>query len=295
MKKIFFSIILFLSIQQSFACEICGCSSGNYFIGPFAKFHKHFLGVRYTFRSFKSTMAMDETQYSKDFYQTTELTAGWNIGKKWQLLAFVPYNINKQNTDDGIKQVSGLGDVSMIANYKLFNTNTSRTAQQLWIGGGIKLATGQFNIDPTAIVTTANNQPGTGTTDFLLNTMYIVKLNNWGINSSATYKINGTTDAYQTGNKLSATAFVYRTFKYKSGISFNPNAGLLFETANASQLSKINIEATGGNSLSAAAGLEMNFNKIAVGFNAQLPLKENLSDKQTTTNLKGMIHVSFSM
>jgi hypothetical protein len=291
MKKIFVSIIFLISFQAAFACEICGCSSGNYFIGPFPQFHKHFVGIRYSFRKFNTVMESDKTQFSKDFYQTTELWAGWNMGKKWQLLAFLPYNINKQNSDDGIKTNSGLGDATLLLNYNLLNKNN----QQLWIGVGAKLPTGTSNADADEIVTTANNQAGTGSYDFLLNAMYSIKLNNWGINTNATYKINGSKDDYRFGNRLSSSAFVFHSIQRGAKTTFSPNAGLLYEHLNANEFNKVKVEDTGGNSLSFAAGLEINFNKVVLGFNAQLPLSENLSNKQTDTKLKGMVHVTLAL
>ena len=47
--------------------------------------------------------------------------------------------------------------------------------QQLWLGGGVKLATGAFNLDvnnPDASVADVNAELGTGSTDFLLNAVY---------------------------------------------------------------------------------------------------------------------------
>lgn len=49
----------------------------------------------------------------------------------------------------------------------------------------------------------------------------------------------------------------------------------------------------GGNALLAAAGLEANFSKMAIGINTPLPVKQNLSNNQTKTNVRGMLHVTF--
>src|SRR5215831_3040475 len=112
MKKSLIALALLFSLHDGFACDICGCSSGNYFIGPFPRFHKYFLGTRYTFRSFHSEVANDPTQFSKDFYQTIELWGGYNLGQRWQLLGFIPYNINQQKSDDGLAKSNGLGDIT---------------------------------------------------------------------------------------------------------------------------------------------------------------------------------------
>src|SRR6476659_4700501 len=144
MKRAVLFAALCFSLLQTFACDICGCSSGNYFIGLLPQFRKHFIGTRYTFRSYTSHVAGDASQFSHDFYQTVELWGGMNVGRKWQVMAFVPYNINKQNSDDGLNHSSGLGDITVIGNYKLLDTRTGTKkgdwlSQQLFIGGGVKL------------------------------------------------------------------------------------------------------------------------------------------------------------
>ncbi len=298
MKKIVFIGILIMSVQQTFACDICGCSSGNYFIGLFPQFKKHFFGSRYTFRSFHSQVAGDATQYSKDFYQTAELWSGFNISRKWQVLAFVPYNFNRQSSDDGVKKSSGLGDITLIANYKLLDKRTgdkngNRISQQLYIGGGVKLPTGKFAADPNEIIADANNQSGTGSVDFLLNAMYTFHVNDWGINSNMNYKINRSAKGFQFGDRFSSGAFVFHSIS-TSKATFNPNAGLLYEHLQHNKLNQLKIHDTGGNALLAAAGLETNFSNIAIGFNVQLPVSQNLSNNQTTSVVRGMAHVTFT-
>lgn len=298
MKKIFLTAILYLLFQQTFACDICGCSSGNYFIGPFPQFRKHFFGTRYSFRSYTSQVTGDATQFSKDFYQTVELWGGMNMGKKWQVMAFVPYNINRQHSDDGIKNSSGLGDATLIGNYKLLDTrfsdkHSNRISQQLWIGGGVKLPTGKFAADPTDIIPDANNQPGTGSVDFLVNAMYTFHINDWGINSNVNYKINNSAESFRFGNRFNTSAFIFRSIS-AANTTFNPNVGMLYENLRANKLGDAKIDDTGGNALFAAAGLETNFSMMAVGFNAQLPVSQHLSNDQTTAKLRGMVHVTFT-
>lgn len=298
MKKLFILICVLSSLQDTLACDICGCSSGNYFIGPFPQFRKHFFGLRYSFRSFQTNITGDASQYSNDFYQTAEIWGGYNIGKKWQLLAFIPYNINKQSSDDGIKKNNGLGDISIIANYKLFNSRKesrhhNMVSQQLWIGGGIKMPTGRFSPDPEELVPTANNQAGSGSLDFILNAMYTYHINDWGINTNLNYKINTNADDYKYGNRFSASSFVFYSIIRKKA-TFNPNVGILFEKLNSNKLSKLKIEDTGGNALLVSGGVEINLAKMAIGFNAQLPVAQNISNQQTTAKIRGMAHVTFT-
>jgi len=298
MKK--FLLICFLagSINQTFACDICGCSSGNYFIGPFPQFRKHFFGTRYSFRSFHTRLANDATQFSNDFYQTLEFWGGYNISKKWQVLTFIPYNINRQSSDDGIKKNNALGDISIIINYDLLNTrkgdkHDNRISQQLWIGGGIKIPTGKFSVDANDIVPTANNQAGSGSVDFILNAMYTYHINDWGINTNMNYKINRSADQFKFGNRFSSSAFVFYSVS-KPATTFNPNLGVLYENLSSSKLNKFKVDGTDGNALLASAGMEINFAKMAIGFNTQLPVTQNFSNNQTSTRIRGMAHVTFT-
>ncbi len=302
MKKILLATALLISsFVTAMGCEICGCGTGNYYIGMLPNFHKYFIGLRYQFSSFKTELKDDPSQYSKDFFQTAELWGGINIGKRWQLLAMVPVNIIHQVSDDGTTNNSGLGDIALIANYKVFESSAATKSkklftQQLWIGGGIKLATGKFTADPTdaALVALANTQTGSASTDFLVNAQYNISINKFVISTAGRYKINtANTDQYYFGNKFSANSFAYYSLGKKTTVT--PNAGLLYEHNNANKLRGQKIDQTGGYLFSTAAGAEVSLKQITVGFNVQLPLTQRFSNGQTDTKLKGMLHVTFAL
>jgi hypothetical protein len=297
MKRIILFVLLIFSIHETFACDICGCSSGNYFIGPFPQFNKHFVGIRYSFRTFNTVLKSDHAQFSKDFYQTTELMGGMKIGKRWQLLTFVPFNINYSATDDGLKQSSGWGDITLLGNYNVFDKialtkDTESVSQQLWFGGGVKLPTGRFAVDTNELASSANRQPGTGSFDFLVTSTYTLRIKKWGLTSNANYKINQSASNFKFGNRFSATAFIFHSFQIKK-IGISPNAGLLYENLSANETHNIQINDTGGNVLLFGTGIEARLKNIAFGFNAQLPAMQNLSGGQTNTKVRGMVHLSY--
>jgi len=301
MKKILIALILFVSLtQQSSACEICGCGVGNYYIGLLPQFRSHFIGFRYHYNKFNTRLVSDPSQYSKDLYQSVEIWSGWNIGKHFQVLAFVPFNFNHQISDEGTTNLKGLGDAMILANYKVFDINSKTNSgkninQQLWIGGGLKLPTGKFEIeanDPD-VASMANMQLGSGTTDVLLNGMYNIRAGKIGITTQANYKINGTNkDEFQFGNKFSASSFVSYGFNSKATM-ISPNFGLLYENTSESKLQNSKVDLTGGSLLQGAFGVEIGFNKVSIGVNAQLPISQNFAKEQTKQKVKGMMHISF--
>jgi len=303
MKKILVAFVLFVSVNKDLsACEICGCGVGNYYVGLLPQFKNHFIGLRYHFNKFNTRLVSDPSQYSKDFYQSVEIWSGLNVGKHFQLLAFVPFNFNHQESDEGISNLKGIGDVLLLANYKLLDINSKtgngkNVNQQLWLGAGLKLPTGKFNIeanDPD-VASTANMQLGSGTVDVLLNGMYNIRVGNVGITNQANYKISGTNkDEFQFGNKFSASSFVSYGFNSKATV-ISPNIGILYENTAESKLQNSKVDLTGGSLLQSVLGVELAFNKVAIGCNVQLPVAQNFAENQTKQKIKGMLHVSFAL
>jgi len=302
MKKIISIIAIILcSLNTTRACEICGCGQGNYYIGLVPQFRHHFFGLRYQFKKFNTVLADDPTQFSRDYYKTMEIWGGWNIGKKWQVLAVIPYNFVHQVSDDGVTNNQGIGDIAVMANYKLFDKSRSTAkgttvTQQLWIGAGIKMPTGKFNIDAAdpELIAIANTQTGTASTDFMINMMYNIQVNKFGINASASYKLNSTNkDKYTFGNRFSSSVTAAYNIK-KRQFTIMPNAGLVYENTAINKLDKVKLAQTGGNLLAASGGVEISYKKFTVGANMQLPLSQRFASGQTDLKLRGMAHISFA-
>ena len=295
MKKIILAIaITVLTISTVNACEICGCGIGNYHIGMMPQFSKKFIGLRYQYRRFNTVMADDPTQFSHDYYKTLELWGGWNIGKRWQVIAILPVNFIHQVSDDGTMNNQGLGDIALMVNYKVLDIK-SKIKQQLWLGTGVKLPTGKFNIDPAdpAVVAMANTQTGSASTDFMLNGTYNVTAGKLGITTSASYKMNTRNkDKYSFGNRFSISSFASYTLGSEK-FSVLPNIGLLYENAAASKLDKVSVAQTGGNLLAGSLGLELGFKQFSIGTNVQLPISQSFASGQTEMKVRGMLHLSY--
>jgi len=300
MKKIFFLILITTSFK-AFACDICGCGVGNTYIGILPEFRKHIFGLRYRYSSLITHVGVGgATTYltTNEYYKTTELWGGFYIGKKLRLLTSIPYNFNERNNQGISNYKNGLGDITTIAYYELLNKKTTvknkLLINSLWIGGGLKLPTGQYN--PIDKGNTNNNnlfQLGTGSVDFSVNTMYDLRYQDAGINVSANYKINtANKHQYQYGDKFTLSSQLYYKFKIKNKFSVVPNAGMLYEKAQQDLDNKNIVDISGGNLTMGSLGVETAYKKIAFGFNWQTPLNQNLANGIIKANDRIMMHLS---
>jgi len=301
-KKLVLIVIVTLSVSAAHACDICGCGGSNLYMGMMPDFKTHFIGVRYHYMQYYSQLADDPTQFSHNYYNTIEAWTGWNIGKKWQVLGFIPYHYNKQMDDDGPSNKSGLGDITLIANYQLLHSrktseSNNTVEQTLWMGAGVKLPTGTFKLDPNDPNTTIadiNAQIGTGSTDFLLNAMHNIRINQFGVSTTATYKINTKNRSdYRYGNKFTGNMLAY--YRIRLGkVVIAPNAGAIYENTEQNTMDNAKVEFTGGYTASAIGGIEFTFNKVSVGFNVQKPFTQHYAGGQTEMQFRGMAHVTLA-
>jgi hypothetical protein len=224
------------------------------------------------------------------------------IGKKIQVLAFVPYYENKQVDDDGTTRTRGLGDITVMGQYQVFKNSKSLgphkiLSQQLWLGGGLKLPTGSFNtnVDSTTTVADINAQIGTGSLDFLLNGMYTLGIRNYGINVSASYKINTINgDGYKYGNKFTTNLIAF--YHITAGLNtLTPNLGLGYENVASNTMQSKSMQYTGSTVTTGILGVEYNFGRMGVGINGQLPIAQNFAEGQTKMKFTGMMHFTYEL
>ncbi|MEO6315528.1 MAG: transporter [Chitinophagaceae bacterium] len=304
MKKILILVMLAsFTFTQLRACDICGCGVGNSYVGILPDFNKHIFGFRFRYNSLFSHVGVGgASSYltSKEQYKTIEFWGGWNIGQRFRVMASVPYSFDERTNEGTTKTKSGPGDIFVAGFYQLVNGKQTvggrLLIQTLWIGGGIKAPTGKYNpVDKLNTTESANLfQLGTGSTDFTLNAMYDIRLQDAGVNASATYKMNTANKySYRYGNKLSLNAQAYYKFRVKNKFTVAPNAGVMFEKGQKDIDHMFAVDISGGNLTMTTAGMEIAFKKISVGGNFQVPVSQNLANGIIKANNRAMVHVSF--
>lgn len=305
-RSIIFFLLVCIAIP-SIACDICGSGGGGGYMGILPGFRKHFISLRYSQNSLTTHLGADGSSTyltTRETFRIAELWGAASIGSRTRIAAFVPVNYLERNSSEGKFTDHGFGDITIIGFYNLFNKQKKLHAgqsleQSLWIGAGVKLPTGKYNPEEKNVAEGSQNtfQLGTGSTDFLLHTIYDIRLQNTGINANVNYKLTTTNKYdYKYGDKLTINLLAYHKINAGKSSVITVNSGILYERAAKDQTAAHTaLWQSGGHSVMGTAGLEISLGKIGLGVNYQTPLSQRLGEEKIRANDRGMAYISFSL
>ena len=278
-------------IFQANACDICGCGVSNYNPFLFPHLSKTYLSLSYLHRTYHTHQG---TEYAGTEYYNSILAAGqYSFGKKLQVVAMLPYQINRLDNAEGVKNISGVGDASILVNYKLWDKMTKQNRHTILIGGGFKLPTGKYSPAKNETINDQNFQLGTGSFDYLLNASYRLSYRKWMFGAASSYKYNTSNhDDYRFGDVLTNGAtIVYR--QEMDNFSLAPYVQLVHEKQMKDASNHVIHEHSGRHVLYTGAGLDINTRKIAVGFNYQFAPEQDLAHGDINVKPRFTTHISF--
>ncbi len=304
-SRLLFLLFLLLPSSAVLACDICGCGVGSYYIGLLPEFRKRFVGIRYQHKALQSHLRPGGgTSYltADETYQVAELWTGWNIGKRFRVMGFLPYNFNERSNQGDKGSLQGLGDVAVSGYYKLFDQRKAVSGDRLlvhslWLGTSLKLPTGHYDPGEEESAKGSLNtfQLGSGSVDMSLLAAYDIRIQDLGLNCNLSYKMNTENgDGYRYGNKFTANMLAYYKIRPKQEWVFAPNAGVLFETSAKDAKNGSLLYESGGHSLMGVAGLEASFGRWGLGGNYQLPLEQSLGGGTVKAGNRWLLQMSFS-
>lgn len=228
------TLFLLCIVYNSIACDICGCSSNSQNLGLLPQFSSHFIGLQYLYASSESThpslIQGDPDEHSSQYYNTIQIWGRYQLTRKVQLFAFLPYINNVNNDGTGKVHTSGMGDASLLANVSLFNKEQNGHQSMLLVGGGVKLPTGHYTgITDADKQGLPNMQTGTGSYDFIVNANYTVRQKKWGYNLDASYTLTTANyTGYKYGNKLNSSLVAFYWLEHKKN-KIVPQFGVRYE------------------------------------------------------------------
>lgn len=295
MKKLILLTTFISGIYNANACNVCGCSASNQYLGILPNSKSSFAGVQYQYREYSGvheTIEGVEPETSMDYYHTMQLWGRYNPVRNVQLFAFVPYVYNERIENGTYSRNTGLGDITLLANYRLLGANYTGKEWQhnLLAGGGVKLPTGKYDRNDIKYNEGLPNiQPGTASFDFILNTNYTLQHNNTGINADIAYVITTPNkDEYKFGNRLSAGLLAFHTFA-AGQLKLIPQAGGRYERNEmdySNYYYSVKNSYSGGNVVLASAGLQAFRNNVGAQAMLHIPLSQNYSGGMVTNRYK---------
>jgi hypothetical protein len=283
------------SISVANACDVCGCSASNQYLGILPQATYNFIGLQYQYNSFKSShpslFENKPDEKSEDYYNTFQIWGRYNLGKRIQLFGFLPYRHNLQFQDSVRTVSSGIGDVSVLANVIIIKEkDEALLQQQLLAGAGLKMPTGKYTgitaMDKQGL---PNMQAGSGSWDFVLNANYTLRKKTVGLNLDAAYTVTlPNRDNYKYGNRLNAGIMGFKTFKM-TDFTFIPQAGLRYEFSlhDYDDYSRkwLN-EQSGGYMAFAALGVQGYYKKLGARITYSIPIGQYYGNGYVTARQK---------
>lgn len=278
-------------------CDACGCSASGGSMGFGSMLNSNFVGIRYFNQHYKSTDGLysNSPWYNEDF-NTVQIWGRIPVAKKIQISVLMPYHFHNKETETGKQSINGLGDVTVLAMYKLYQTHKDSTflVHNLQLGGGMKAPTGKFD-EANAGAVNPSFQVGTGSWDYLLAAEYTVKRKKFGINTMLNYVIKTENDKrYQFGNQLNYSGtffYLHETAKY----SFAPQIGLAGEVFESNTQYSEKVRKTSGDILFSKVGFELGRDKLSVGANVMLPINQNLAAGRVEAKYRWSINLNYSL
>lgn len=278
-------------------CDACGCSASGGSMGFASMLNSNFVGIRYFNQQYQSTDGLyTNSAWYSEYFNTTQIWARIPVSKQLQISVLLPYHSHNRETALGKQAIDGLGDITLLAMYRMYQTHKDSTfLTHTWqMGGGIKVPTGQFNEMNSGSVN-PSFQVGTGSWDYLFATEYIVRRKQFGLNALLNYVVKTENQKhYRFGNQLNyATTFFY--LYEKGSFSFAPQLGFAGENYENNYQFATKINETSGHVLFGKMGVELGRDAFSFGINTMLPVQQNLTGGNVKANYRWSININYSL
>ena len=278
-------------------CDACGCSASGGSMGFASMLNSNFVGVRYFNQAYRSTDGLySNSPWNEEKFNTIQVWARIPMTKKIQVSALVPYHFHNRDTPTGKQNISGLGDITVLAMYQLYQTHKDSTVfvHTLQVGGGFKLPIGKFDEANNGSVN-PSYQVGTGSLDYLLATEYIIKRKKFGLNSLLNYVIKTENQKnYRFGNQfnyVSTLFYLHETAKF----SIVPQVGVAGEVYDSNYQYNQRVRKTSGDIFMGKIGFEIGKDKFSFGANAMLPINQNLSGGNVEAKYRWSVNFNYAL
>ena len=285
-------------IPEKVFCDACGCSASGGSMGFATMLNSNFVGIRYFNQQYKSRFGIySNSPWYDENYNTTQVWARIPVIKNIQVSALIPYHSHNRDSETGEENITGLGDITVMAMYKLYQTHRDSTffAHTLHLGGGVKAPTGTYDEANNSGKANKSFQLGTGSWDFQLVSEYIIKRKKFGLNTMLNYTFKSENDKfYRYGNQFNYSGTFFYLYE-KDKLSIAPQVGFAGEVYESNYSHKILQEETAGDILFGKIGFEVGRDKFSMGMNTMVPINQNLAVGNIEAKYRWSINLNYSL
>jgi len=287
-----------LAMMEDFDCDACGCSASGGSMGFSSMLNNNFVGLRYFNQSYSSRDGIfANSPWIDENFNTLQAWARIPVTEKIQISALIPYHFHERELTAGTEDISGLGDVTIMGLYTLYETKSDSAVftHKVNVGAGIKIPTGKFTEANNLGTINQSFQLGTGSWDYSVVSEYVVNRKDLGLNTTLNYILKTENSKnYQYGDQFNYATTLFYLFDFKS-IQLVPQAGVAGEIYQKNRQYNLDVPNTAGDILFGKLGIEAGKDKFSVGINAMLPVKQNLSNGNMEANYRWSINLNYTL
>ena len=288
----------FVKMQLLDDCDACGCAASGGSMGFSSMLNSNFVGVRYFNQSYTSRDGIfANSPWIDESFNTVQVWARIPVTPKIQLAALIPYQFHERALTTGTENIQGLGDISVIATYSVYQTEKDSTlfTHNLQVGVGVKIPTGKFNEANNSGSVNQSFQVGTGSFDYLFVTEYVIKKKDLGLNAMLNYTLKTENKKnYQYGNQLNYGSALFYLLDFDT-VKLMPQLGIAGEVYESNKQYGNVLPDTSGAILFSKFGLEAGKDKFSIGINAMFPINQNLSSGRIEANYRWSVNLNYTL
>ena len=287
-----------LAMIEDFDCDACGCSASGGSMGFSSMLNNNFVGLRYFNQSYTSRDGIfANSPWIDENFNTIQAWTRIPVTEKIQISALIPYHFHERELTAGTEDISGLGDVTIMGLYTLYETKSDSAVftHKVNVGAGVKIPTGKFTEANNLGTINQSFQLGTGSWDYSVVSEYVINRKDLGLNTTLNYILKTENSKnYQYGDQFNYATTLFYLFDFKT-IQLVPQAGIAGEIYQKNKQHDLDVPNTAGDILFGKFGIEAGKDKFSVGINAMLPVKQNLSNGNMEANYRWSINLNYTL
>lgn len=287
-----------LAMMEDFDCDACGCSASGGSMGFSSMLNNNFVGLRYFNQSYTSRDGIfANSPWIDENFNTIQVWARIPVTDKIQISALAPYHFHERELTAETEDISGLGDVTIMGLYTLYETKSDSAVftHKVNVGAGIKIPTGKFTEANNLGTINQSFQLGTGSWDYSVVSEYVINRKDLGLNTTLNYILKTeNSKKYQYGDQFNYATTLFYLFDFNT-IQLVPQAGVAGEIYQKNRQHNLDVPNTAGDILFGKLGIEAGKDKFSIGVNAMLPIKQNLSNGNMEANYRWSINLNYTL